>query len=116
MPHGTARRACVVLISVAGLFLMACGGESGSPASSGSSAADGQQSTSTAGSMPSGEHAMTVDVTESEYSISMPQTELPPGMYTVAVSNTGQTGHDLVINGPGVDEQRTPVLDGGASD
>ena len=54
-----------------------------------------------------------VPVTETEFKISLPQESLSPGRYTFDLKNDGQTQHDLVVNGPGVDDEKTPVIDGG---
>jgi uncharacterized cupredoxin-like copper-binding protein len=51
-----------------------------------------------------------VPVTEVEFKIELPSTSLSPGSYTFDLTNKGQVGHDLVFNGPGVDNQKTPVI------
>jgi plastocyanin len=38
-----------------------------------------------------------------------------PGEYAFKLTNDGQTGHDLVVEGPGVRDERTPVIDPGES-
>jgi uncharacterized cupredoxin-like copper-binding protein len=57
--------------------------------------------------------AQTVDVTETEFKIALSSTDLKAGSYEFDVSNEGQAPHDLVVEGPGVDDQKTPVIDGG---
>jgi plastocyanin len=85
--------------------LAACGGGSSSssgspPPASGGGSADG-------GGTP-------VDVTLADYSISLAGgTALQPGTYTFSVTNTGQTGHNLTVEGPGVDDQATPTFTSG---
>ena len=55
----------------------------------------------------------TVAVTESEFKIQLPSDHLAPGSYTFDLANKGHIGHDLVIDGPGVSDAKTPVIDGG---
>jgi plastocyanin len=54
-----------------------------------------------------------VPVTESEFKIELPSTSLSPGSYTFDLTNKGQVGHDLVVDGPGVSEEKTPVIGSG---
>ena len=54
-----------------------------------------------------------VAVTEVEFKIELPSTTVAPGTYTVDLTNKGHVGHDLVFNGPGVDNEKTPVIDPG---
>jgi plastocyanin len=54
-----------------------------------------------------------VPVTESEFKIDLPSTTLTAGTYTFDLTNKGRVGHDLVFNGPGVDNEKTPVIDPG---
>jgi plastocyanin len=55
----------------------------------------------------------TVTVTESEFKIQLPSDHLAPGSYTFDLANKGHIGHDLVVDGPGIDNEKTPVIDGG---
>jgi uncharacterized cupredoxin-like copper-binding protein len=64
-------------------------------------------STTTAGG------AQTVQVSEKEFKITLPSTTLKPGSYTFDLSNDGHQPHDLTINGPGVNNEKTPVINGG---
>jgi uncharacterized cupredoxin-like copper-binding protein len=48
-------------------------------------------------------------VAESEFKIQM-TTSLAPGTYTFNLTNKGQVGHDLVFDGPGVNDEKTPVI------
>jgi uncharacterized cupredoxin-like copper-binding protein len=50
-----------------------------------------------------------VPVAESEFKIQM-TTSLAPGTYTFNLTNKGQVGHDLVFDGPGVHDEKTPVI------
>jgi len=54
-----------------------------------------------------------VPVTEVEFKIELPSTTVAPGTYTFNLTNKGHVGHDLVFNGPGVDNEKTPVIDPG---
>jgi len=54
-----------------------------------------------------------VPVTEVEFKIELPSTNLSPGAYTFDLTNKGHIGHDLVFNGPGVSNEKTPVIDPG---
>jgi uncharacterized cupredoxin-like copper-binding protein len=55
----------------------------------------------------------TVQVSEKEFKISLPSTTLKPGSYTFDLSNDGKIQHDLAIDGPGVNKEKTPVINGG---
>jgi uncharacterized cupredoxin-like copper-binding protein len=55
----------------------------------------------------------TVAVTESEFKIQLPSDHLTPGSYTFDLANKGHIGHDLVVDGPGIDNEKTPVIAGG---
>jgi uncharacterized cupredoxin-like copper-binding protein len=54
-----------------------------------------------------------VPVAEVEFKIELPSTNLSPGAYTFDLTNKGHVGHDLVFNGPGVSNEKTPVIDPG---
>jgi uncharacterized cupredoxin-like copper-binding protein len=54
-----------------------------------------------------------VAVTEVEFKIEFPSTNLSPGSYTFDLTNKGHVGHDLVFNGPGVSNEKTPVISPG---
>ena len=58
-------------------------------------------------------NAQTVQVSEKEYKISLASTTLKPGSYTFDLSNDGKQPHDLTIDGPGVSDEKTPVINGG---
>jgi len=66
------------------------------------------ESTTTAPAAPK-----SVAVTEVEFRIELPSTTVAPGTYTFNLTNKGHVGHDLVFNGPGVDNEKTPVIDPG---
>jgi uncharacterized cupredoxin-like copper-binding protein len=61
--------------------------------------------------------AKTVKVTEKEFAIALAGgTKLTAGKYTFAVSNTGKIQHDLAVEGNGVKETKTPLINAGQSD
>jgi uncharacterized cupredoxin-like copper-binding protein len=57
----------------------------------------------------------TITVSGTEFAFALSATELEPGSYVFELRNEGQLGHDLAIEGPGVDETKTPVTDPGAT-
>jgi uncharacterized cupredoxin-like copper-binding protein len=69
--------------------------------------------TSTTASGGGGGGAQTVQVSEKEFKISLPSTTLKPGSYTFDLSNDGKIQHDLTIDGPGVNNAKTPLINGG---
>jgi uncharacterized cupredoxin-like copper-binding protein len=69
--------------------------------------------TSTTAAGGGGGGAQTVQVSEKEFKITLPSTTLKPGSYTFDLSNDGKIPHDLTIDGPGVNNSKTPVINGG---
>jgi uncharacterized cupredoxin-like copper-binding protein len=60
--------------------------------------------------------AKTVNVSEKEFSIALAGGgNLTAGNYKFAVANTGKIQHDLAIEGNGVKENKTPLIDAGQS-
>jgi uncharacterized cupredoxin-like copper-binding protein len=51
-----------------------------------------------------------VSVSETEWKIDLPSTSLSSGSYTFDLKNDGHIPHDLTINGPGVDNKKTPTI------
>jgi plastocyanin len=51
-----------------------------------------------------------VRATETEFHIALSQTTFSPGKYTFVAVDKGQLQHNLVINGPGVSQLKTPGL------
>jgi plastocyanin len=89
------------------LSLAACGG--------GSSTSNSTPATPAGGSSNiSGATGTSVDVTLADFSIDISGgTKLSSGTYTFNVTNNGPTGHNLTIEGPGVDSQATPTFTSG---
>jgi uncharacterized cupredoxin-like copper-binding protein len=59
--------------------------------------------------------AQAVKVSETEFKITLAQPKLSAGKVEFDLSNVGKIGHDLTVKGPGVDNQKTPVIQGGQS-
>jgi uncharacterized cupredoxin-like copper-binding protein len=72
-----------------------------------------RQQTTTAAATPALKSPQSVDVSETEFKISLAKTTLSAGSYKFNLKNDGKIGHDLVIDGPGVSDEKTPVIDGG---
>jgi uncharacterized cupredoxin-like copper-binding protein len=56
-----------------------------------------------------------VSVSETEWKIALPSTTLKAGQYTFDVKNDGHIPHDLTINGPGVSNEKTSLINPGKS-
>ena len=70
----------------------------------------GTTETTTTTTTPRG--AQTIAVDEKEFKITLPggATKLKAGRYDFQAKNTGKIDHDLVIDGPGVANEKTPVF------
>jgi len=103
----------VTSVTVVAFAAAACGngGGSGPTVPPGGNLPTSDGTTTSAPTAGGGTH---IAVTETEFSIRLPSSNLTPGSYTFAVENTGNAPHDLVIKGPGVDSVRTQVLEKGA--
>ena len=89
------------------LGLAACGGGS----SGGTSTPAGGGGTGSGGG---GGGGTPVNVTEKDFSITIAGgTTLAPGTYTFNATNEGPSGHNLTIEGPGVDDKATPTFSSG---
>jgi len=98
----------VLTVALAALLLGACG------SSSDTSTPPAASATTTAGSAASAAGTK-VDVTEKEFSIALSPATFAPGTYTFSVKNDGSFRHNLVIEGPGVDKQKSETVTGGKS-
>jgi uncharacterized cupredoxin-like copper-binding protein len=105
--------------AVAALLLSGCGGgdsnssDSTSPSETTSSSSDGTSPTETTSSSPS--QGTPVTAVEKEFSITLSPSTFSPGTYTFNIENQGQFPHNLTIEGPGVDSEASPTIDGGES-
>jgi len=70
-------------------------------------------SSSTTSTSAAGGGGQTVQVSEKEFKITLPSATLKPGSYTFDLSNDGKIQHDLAIDGPGVNNAKTPLINGG---
>jgi uncharacterized cupredoxin-like copper-binding protein len=52
----------------------------------------------------------TVPVSETEFKIELPSESFSPGSYKFDLKNDGNVEHDLAVKGPGVDNEKTPVI------
>lgn len=86
------------------LLTAACGGSSGSGSTPTTTAGGGTTSAAAAGSTSGNQ----VTATLTEYHIALSTQTFAPGTYTFVAKNAGQVGHALEIDGPGVNDQRTP--------
>jgi uncharacterized cupredoxin-like copper-binding protein len=98
----------VLTVALAALLLGACG------SSSNTSTPPAASATTTAGSAATAS-GTSVDVTEKEYSITLSKASFAPGTYTFNIKNDGSFPHNLAIEGPGVDKQKSPTVGGGQS-
>jgi uncharacterized cupredoxin-like copper-binding protein len=64
---------------------------------------------------PSGEAATDIDVGATEFRFELAEQPDAAGNYVFELTNEGDAPHDLVVEGPGVDGEKTPVLDPGES-
>ena len=124
--HLTARKPLALMaLATLGLLPAACGssGSSGTAggSSSSSAAAGGSSSspatsaaatTSTGGASMSGRD---VNVSETEFTISLPTMTFTPGEHTFKITNKGTITHALEIDGPGVSDRKSAALSPGAS-
>jgi uncharacterized cupredoxin-like copper-binding protein len=56
-----------------------------------------------------------VAVEETEFKITPASTKLKAGAYELDAKNTGKIQHDLVVDGPGVTDTKTPLIDPGGT-
>ena len=109
MKHvSTTAGARVLTVALAALLLGACSSTSTSDKTTPSAA----PAPTTAASAASAAGTK-VDVTEKDFSIALSQTTFAPGTYTFSVKNDGSFPHNLVIEGPGVDKQKSATVPGG---
>jgi plastocyanin len=91
-------------VAVAALAVLAAG------CSSGSSGSSGAGSSSSSAPAASGGSGTKVTATETEFHIALSKTTFSPGTYTFTAVDKGKLQHNLVINGPGVSDEKTKGL------
>ena len=99
--------------AAAGVLLVAGCSASGASASPGTSPAAAPASPSAAPSSPAAAGAAgstTVTATETEFHIALSAKTFSPGTYKFVAVDKGQLQHNLVINGPGVNQVKTAGL------
>ena len=80
----------------------------------GSGGSSGNSSPSTGQPAAGTSSGKTIAVSEKEFSITVAGSKtLQPGTYTFAVTNNGKLGHNLTIDGPGVQNKATPTFTSG---
>jgi uncharacterized cupredoxin-like copper-binding protein len=114
--HLMARKPLALMaLATLGLLPAACGssGSSGTAGGSGSSpASSAAATTSTGGASMSGRD---VNVSETEFTISLPTMTFTPGEHTFKITNKGTITHALEIDGPGVSDRKSDAVSPGAS-
>ena len=102
--------------ATAALLVAGCSSSSPAASSANSSAAPpaassaGSSSSAAASGGGSASGATVVKATETEFHIALSQKTFSPGPYKFVATDKGQLQHDLVINGPGVNQMKTPGL------
>ena len=106
--------ATILLFAAMMTAVLVFGAESEEAGAHGESTQTEATTTGTTPTETSTGQAQKVVVEESEFKIVIPSGDtLQPGAYEFEVENNGQIDHDLVVNGPGVDNEKTPVFPGG---
>jgi len=57
--------------------------------------------------------ATIVNVIEKEFTIELSETTFAPGTYTFSLANEGNTSHNLIVTGPGVEDAASETISGG---
>jgi uncharacterized cupredoxin-like copper-binding protein len=102
--------------ATAALLVAGCSSSSPTAASANSSSAPPAASSaapSSSAAAPGGgsaSGATAVKATETEFHIALSQKTFSPGTYKFIATDKGQAQHNLVINGPGVNQMKTPGL------
>ena len=65
------------------------------------------------GASPKTGAARTIRVAGTEFEFDLPDESLEPGKYTFELKNAGKVIHNLVVEGPGVDNASTPTIESG---
>jgi plastocyanin len=99
-------------VAAAAIALLAAGCSSGSSGASGSSGSSGSSGGGGSSSAPAagGGSGTKVTATETEFHIALSKSTFSPGQYTFTAVDKGKLQHNLVINGPGVSDEKTQGL------
>lgn len=93
----------VMGVVAAGAALTACGGGgSGGNATASSNVAAPSSAAAGSSAAQSGSTAQTVDVSATEFRLSLASTHFAPGTYTFVMKDDGHATHAIAISGPGV--------------
>jgi uncharacterized cupredoxin-like copper-binding protein len=106
--------ACLLLFVGMMAAVVTFGKESEAATAEGHTTAAATTTTTTQGTTTQAAPATKVDVSETEFKITLAQTPTAAGSYEFAVSNDGKIPHDLVVSGNGVNA-KTPLLNPGQS-
>lgn len=79
-----------------------------------SEAAGGERTGQATVTGQTGPTVQTVQVSEVEYKIRLPETTLRAGKYTLDVRNEGKVPHNLTVDGPGGQEATSDIAPGGS--
>jgi uncharacterized cupredoxin-like copper-binding protein len=76
--------------------------------------AETETETATTQTTTTGGGTQTIAVSGTEFAFKLSPSEVHPGVVVFRLKNDGQIGHDLAVEGAGVDD-KTPVIDAGAT-
>ena len=100
--------AAAVVLTAAGCS--SSGSSAASPSAAPSSAASSSADPSSAAASPAAGGTTTVTATETEFHIALSKKSFSPGTYKFTAVDKGHLQHNLVINGPGVNQAKTAGL------
>lgn len=100
--------AALPMAAAAAALTMAGCSSSGSPAAA--PAAPSSAAASAAAASPAAGGATAVTATETEFHIALSKSSFSPGSYKFTAVDKGHLQHNLVINGPGVNQAKTAGL------
>jgi uncharacterized cupredoxin-like copper-binding protein len=107
-----------VAVTAAAAVLTACGGGSGGTGAAGTtSSADSSASSPASSSSSSADSgaAQTIQVSATEYKLTLPTTRFAPGAYTFVMKDDGHATHAIEIEGPGVSKKASETAGPGGS-
>jgi uncharacterized cupredoxin-like copper-binding protein len=111
-----------VAVTAAAAVLTACGGGSGGTRAAGttssadsSAPAESSSSLSSSSSSADSGAAQTIQVSATEYKLTLPTTHFAPGAYTFVMKDDGHATHAIEIEGPGVSKKESETAGPGGS-